>query len=152
MMDGSALPARETIEALRRYDGGAIANAIETFQVRLRNEGFTDGTIRSLFPDLPPVSGYAATARIRCSGPPPVGQSYDDRTDWWSYIVDVPAPRIVVIEDVDERAGLGALVGHVHAHILRALGCVAYITNGAVRDVDALRAAGLQAFAAHLSP
>lgn len=143
---------REAREALRRFEGGAIANAIETFDVRLRNEGFTDGSIRSFFPELPPVTGYAVTARIRCSTPPPVGHAYVDRTDWWSYILSVPAPRIVVVEDVDERTGLGAFIGHVHAQILCALGCVAYVSNGSVRDVFAVRASGLQLFAGGVSP
>jgi 4-hydroxy-4-methyl-2-oxoglutarate aldolase len=132
---GSAL-----LTALRALDGAAIANAIETFDVRLRNEGFADSSIRSLFPDLPPVAGYAVTARIRCSTPPPVGHQYADRTDWWQYIVKVPAPRFVVVEDVDDRPGLGGFVGELHATILRALECVGYATNGSVRDAPSVRA------------
>jgi len=128
------------LRALCALDGAAIANAIETFDVRLRNEGFADGSIRSLFPDLPPAAGYAVTAKIRCSTPPPVGYQYTDRTDWWHYIASIPAPRFVVVEDVDEHPGLGGFVGELHATILRALDCVGYATNGSVRDADAVRA------------
>jgi 4-hydroxy-4-methyl-2-oxoglutarate aldolase len=136
------------LDVLRALDGAAIANAIETFGVRLRNEGFADGSIRSLFPDLPPAVGHAVTARIRCSTPPPVGYQYTDRTDWWHYIATVPSPRLVVVEDVDESPGLGGFVGELHATILRALDCVGYATNGAVRDADAVRArVGLPMFA-----
>src|SRR5882724_1236707 len=109
--------------ALRRLDGCTIANAIERFDVRLRNEGFTDGRIRCLFERLAPVLGHAVTARIRSSTPPPVGHNYLDRTDWWTHINTVPAPRIVVVQDVDDTVGRGALVGEVHANILRALNC-----------------------------
>ena len=123
------------LSALRALDGAAIANAIERFDVRLRNEGFANPSIRCLSPLLPPAIGYAATARIRCSSPPPVGHHYHDRTDWWNYISSVPAPRFVVVEDIDEKAGLGGFVGSIHANILRALGCVGYATNGSVRDV-----------------
>lgn len=123
------------LNALRALDGAALANAIETFDVRLRNEGFADASIRSLCPSRPPAVGYAVTARIRCSSPPPVGHHYHDRTDWWNYIVSVPAPRFVVVEDIDERPGLGGFVGTVHGSILCALGCEAYATNGSVRDV-----------------
>jgi regulator of RNase E activity RraA len=152
-MTPEELAARQNaLRALRRFDGGALANAVETFNVRLRNEGFTDSRIRALFETLPPVAGHAVTARIRCSTPPPVGDSYLDRTDWWSYIVSVPPPRIVIVEDVDERPGLGAFLGHVHAEILRSLGCAAYVTNGSVRDVSGVRASGLQIFAGGLSP
>ena len=140
------------IEALRQLDSCAISNAIETFDVRLRNEGFTDAGIRCVFPTMRPAVGHAVTATIRCSAPPAVGPVYADRTDWWNEILRTPAPRIVVVQDVDDHPGLGAFVGEVHANILRALGCVAYITNGAVRDLPAVRASGLQLFAACTSP
>jgi len=140
------------IDQFRRMDTCAVSNAIESFEVRLRNEGFTRRGVHCLFPEMAPVVGYAVTATIRCSTPPPVGHLYADRTDWWSSILETPAPRVVVVQDVDEQPGLGAFVGEVHAHILRALGCVAYVTNGSVRDLPAVRNAGLQAFAAGMSP
>jgi regulator of RNase E activity RraA len=139
------------IESLRRLDACRVANAIETFDCRLRNEGFADGRVRASFPELPPAIGYAVTARIRGSAPPPVGHAYRDRTDWWSYILTVPPPRIVVVEDVDERPGLGAFVGHVHAQVLRALGCVGVVTNGSVRDLPAVRRMGFPLFAGGVS-
>jgi 4-hydroxy-4-methyl-2-oxoglutarate aldolase len=141
----------DLIEAYRRLRGAAVSNAIETFGVRLRNEGFADARIRCLFDDLRPVVGHAVTVRIRCSTPPPVGQRYHDRTDWWNFMLGVPAPRIVVAQDIDERPGLGAFVGGLHASILRALGCVAYVTNGSVRDLEAVRPSGFQFFASGVS-
>jgi 4-hydroxy-4-methyl-2-oxoglutarate aldolase len=135
------------IDEYRRLRGAAVSNAIETFDLRLRNEGFADPTLRCLYRELPPVVGHAVTARIRCTAPPPVGHSYHDRTDWWNYIVSVPAPRVVVVQDVDDRPGLGAFVGDVHARILHALGCVAYATNGSVRDLDEVHRLGFQFFA-----
>ena len=112
----------DLIEALHRLDACTVSNAIETFECRLRNEGFADGSIHAVFDDLPPIVGHAVTARIRCSTPPPVGHNYYDRTDWWTYVLTVPPPRIVVVEDVDERPGMGAFVGHVHAQILQSAG------------------------------
>ncbi|HEX7139007.1 MAG TPA: hypothetical protein VF219_14215, partial [Vicinamibacterales bacterium] len=108
--------------------------------------------IHCVFDDLPPVVGYAVTATVRSATPPPVGQVYADRTDWWNYIATVPTPRIVVVQDLDERPGLGAFLGEVHANVLRALGCVAYVTNGAVRDLPGVRRSHLQAFAGSVSP
>lgn len=137
----------ELIDRYRTLDTPSVSNAIETFDLRLRNEGFADSRLRGLIPNQPPVIGHAVTARIRCSAPPPVGHGYHDRTDWWNYIVSVPAPRIVVVQDVDERPGLGAFVGDVHTHILLGLGCVAYATNGTVRDLDDLGGLGFQLFA-----
>jgi 4-hydroxy-4-methyl-2-oxoglutarate aldolase len=126
------------LHALHALDGAAIANAIETFDVRLRNEGFADSSIRCLCPLLPPAVGFAVTARIRSSSPPPIGHHYHDRTDWWNYIVSVPAPRFVVVQDIDETPGLGGFVGGIHGSILRALSCEGYVTNGSVRDVGAV--------------
>jgi 4-hydroxy-4-methyl-2-oxoglutarate aldolase len=139
------------IEQYRRLSGSAVSNAIEAFDVRLRNEGFADGTLGCLFRDLPPVVGHAVTARMRSAAPPPVGHRYHDRTDWWTYIANAPSPRIVVVEDVDGRAGLGAFVGEVHATILKALGCVAYVTNGSIRDLDAVHTLGFQMFASGIA-
>lgn len=145
-MEASLGPAQ--LEALRRLDTCTVANAIETFDVRLRNEGYLDATVRSLLPRLGPMVGYAATVRIRCSNPPPVPvAAYAQRTDWWTSLLAIPAPRVVVIEDVDELRGSGAFLGEVHAHILRALDCAGVITNGSVRDVPAIEALGLPLFA-----
>jgi 4-hydroxy-4-methyl-2-oxoglutarate aldolase len=134
----------ELVDRYRGLNGAAVANAIEAFGVRLRNEGFADSTMRCLFPEQPGAIGHAVTARIRGSAPPPVGSSYHDRTDWWTYIVSVPAPRMVVVEDIDEHSGIGAFVGEVHATILQALGCVCYATNGTVRDAEIVRKFGFQ--------
>jgi regulator of RNase E activity RraA len=137
----------EQLEALRQVDGGTLANAIESFQKRLRNEGFVDSSVRCLFPHLPPVVGYAVTVKIRGSAPPVAGDAYVDRTDWWDYVVSVPAPRVVVVQDMATRPGLGSLLGAVHVNILRALGGVAAVTNGAVRGIPAAEGLNFQLFA-----
>lgn len=139
------------LDQLRPLDSSALSSAIEIFDVRLRNAGFTDGAVHCMFPDLPAVVGYAATARVRTSDPPMGSQSYYDRTDWWDHILSIPAPRIVVVEDVDQHPGLGAFIGEVHAYILSALGCVGVVTNGAVRGLPAARAIRLQMFAGNTS-
>jgi regulator of RNase E activity RraA len=141
----------EQFEALRRLDACMLANAIETFHQRLRNEGFVDGSIRCLFPRLQPMLGYAATVKIRGSAPPTTDGSYPDRTDWWDYINSLPAPRVVVVQDVAARPGLGSLVGAVHMNILRALHGVGVVTNGSVRDIPVAESAGFHFFAGSLS-
>jgi regulator of RNase E activity RraA len=75
------------------------------------------------------------------------GGTFHDRTDFWNSILDIPAPRILVLEDMDRPAGRGAFVGEVHAAILKALGCIGYVTSGAVRELPSVSAAGLQLFA-----
>ncbi len=137
----------ETLEQLRRLDTCAVSNAIEQFQVRTRNEGFVNGTVRCIFPNLPPTVGYAVTARIRSSSTPIAGRCYYDRPEWWSYVLTIPAPRFIVAKDVDDRPGIGALIGEVHANICKALDCCAFVTNGAVRDLPGIAATGFQVFA-----
>jgi 4-hydroxy-4-methyl-2-oxoglutarate aldolase len=132
------LLSKEAFDALRRLDTCAVEDAIEAFDLRARNTGFTDSSIRCMFEDFPPMLGYAATARLRSGDRPMSGRSYHDRTEWWNSILKVPAPRIVVLEDVDDPPGIGAFLGDVHAAMLKALGCVGYVTNGAVREVPAV--------------
>jgi 4-hydroxy-4-methyl-2-oxoglutarate aldolase len=139
------------LEQLRRLSTCVVASAIETFRVRLPNTGFTDSSVRCMFPDSPPVVGYAATARIRTSDPPMEGHNYYFRTEWWNEILRIPAPRIIVVEDLDRPPGLGAFVGEVHANILQALGSVALVTNGSVRDLPEVKATGFQLFAGNVS-
>ena len=136
---------------MRRLDACTLANAIETFHERLRNEGFADNSVRCLFPHLKPMLGYAATIKIRGSAPPTADSRYPDRTDWWDYILSLPEPRVLVVQDVATKAGLGSLVGAVHVNILRALGCVGAMTNGSVRDIPAAESLGFHLFAGSAS-
>lgn len=139
------------IESLSRLSSCQVADAIETFDVRLRNEGFMDSSVRCMFPDLPAMVGYAVTAHVRTSETPMTGSAYPDRTDWWAYLVTRPAPRVIVLEDLDRRPGLGSCAGEVHAHIFRALGCAGLVTNGAVRDLEGARSIGYCFFAANVA-
>ena len=141
----------EQLEALGQLDACTLANAIETFHERLRNEGFMDNTVRCLFPRLQPMVGYAATVKIRGSMPPMGKDPYPQRTDWWDYVNTLPAPRVAVVQDVATRPGLGSLVGAVHVSILQALHCVGVITNGAVRDIPAADSAGFHYFAGNVA-
>lgn len=149
-MNSNSLGPR-VLEELRHLDSCSVANAIETFGVRLRNSGFTDSTVHCVFDDLPPLVGYAVTVRIRTTDPPMEGESYYYRLDWLDHLMSVPPPRVLVVEDLDTNPGLGSFVGEVHANILLALDCLGVVTNGAVRDVDAARALQFQMFARNLS-
>jgi 4-hydroxy-4-methyl-2-oxoglutarate aldolase len=128
----------EVLDAIRQYDTCNVANAIETFGVRLRNEGFTRPGLRCVTGGSPRLIGYAATAHIRTSDPPVTGNTYLDRTDWWVGIQSLPAPRIAVIQDLNGEASLGCVAGEVHAAVLKAMQCQAIVTDGYVRDIPAV--------------
>jgi 4-hydroxy-4-methyl-2-oxoglutarate aldolase len=144
----------ETLEELRRLGTCVVSNAIEQFDVRLRNEGFTDSSIHCIFPEQPAIIGYAVTGRIR-SDMAPIGAPasavhagvFLERTDWWEHILSIPGPRIVALQDIGSHPGHAAFWGKVHANIHLRLGCVGAVTNGAVRFVDQVRHIGFQLFA-----
>ena len=145
------LLAETELDALRAFNTCMVANAVETFNVRLRNTGFTDASIHCMVEDAPPMVGYAVTARLRSDAPPMSGGTFRDRSDFWNDVLQVSAPRVLVLQDMDDRPGRGAFIGDVHASILRALGCVGYLTNGAVRELPGVRAAGLHLFAGNVA-
>jgi len=95
--------------------------------------------------------GYAATCKVRSADPPMVGSRYVERTDWWRHIGSIPAPRVLVMQDIDDPPGTGAFLGKVHVSILMALGCVGAITNGTARELPGIEASGFQVFAGRLA-
>src|SRR5689334_3455901 len=109
------LETPKLLAEIRQFDTCTIANAIETFNVRLRNEGYTRPGLRCVTGGEPRILGYAATARLRSSDPPMSGKAYLDRTDWWTMIERLPMPRIAVIQDLDTGEGAASCVGEVHA-------------------------------------
>ncbi|HVM51428.1 MAG TPA: hypothetical protein VMU04_25580 [Candidatus Acidoferrum sp.] len=139
------------LEAIRRLDTCTVANAIETFGVRLRNEGYMDDSVRCLLPHFQPMLGYAATVTIRGSAPPTDDGFFPERTDLWDYMLTVPAPRVLVMQDLASRPGAGALIGVVHMNILRALHGVGVVTNGTARNLPAAENVGLHLFASGVS-
>jgi regulator of RNase E activity RraA len=139
-------------DRLRRLDTCTVSNVIERLNVRLRNEGFVHDSVRCLFPRQPPMLGYAVTATIRSSTQPITGGWYYDRMEWWASFNAVPAPRVIVLQDVDRVPAFGAFIGEIHANIAAALGCVGCVTNGAVRDVPAIEPLGFHLFAGGVSP
>ena len=137
-----------TLEALTKIDTPSICNAIEGFDVRPRTEGFMSADIRSQLPSLPAVAGYAVTAMISAKSPHGPQASRDD---WWDFIMSVPAPRFVGIQDIDDPA-FGAYWGENNSNIHKALGCVGVATNGTVRDLDEVRPLGFQLFSPNVAP
>ncbi len=154
-----AAPAATTLEPLsqaifdgiRQFDTCTIANAIERFRVRLRNEGFTRPGLRCVTGDSPRLLGYAATCRVRSADPPMSGNAYVDRTDWWEIIGHLPVPRIAVFQDLDAASSGASTIGEVHAAILKAFHCEGVITNGSVRDIPGVSRMQFPMFASAVS-
>ena len=143
--------SRATFDAIRQFDTCTIANAIEHFKVRLRNEGYTLPGLQCVTGGSPRLLGYAATCRVRSADPPMSGNAYVDRTDWWEKMGLLPVPRIAVFQDLDAAASGAATIGEVHAAILKAFHCEGVITNGSVRDVPGVSQMQFPMFASAVS-
>jgi 4-hydroxy-4-methyl-2-oxoglutarate aldolase len=139
-------------QKLKTLDTCTMSNAIERLHVRLRNEGFVAGALHCRFRNLEPMLGYAVTGRIRSASAPMSARCYYDRMDFWRYLASLPAPRVMVFEDLDPRPSPGAFVGEMHALIGLALNCIGYVTNGAVRDLAPVKALGFHLFSGSVSP
>jgi len=135
----------ETLAALRGLSTPTVANAIELFDVRPRNQGYMSPEIHCLFPDLGVMVGHAVTIRFAAGQP---AAKPGSRYDSWKYILQTPEPRVLVLQDMDQPPGAGAFIGEVMATIHQRLGCVGAVTNGCVRDLDEVRALGFHFFAA----
>lgn len=132
------------LEALQKISTPTVSNAVELFNLRPRNEGFMSPEIRSLFPDLGVMVGYAVTARFGAEQPATKPTS---RYDLWKRIVEIPEPRVMVMQDLDYPPGVGAYFGEVQSTIHKRLGCVGVVTNGHVRDLDEVHPMGFHYFA-----
>ncbi len=135
------------LSLLRRFDTPTVCNVIELLDVRPRNEGFMDRSIKACFPRLPPVVGYATTATFRSAQPGEKGDVYASLVDQVERILgEVPAPRMVVFQDLDDPPA-AATFGEVMCTVYQAFGCVGLITSGAARDLEQVDKLGFACFA-----
>jgi regulator of RNase E activity RraA len=151
-MSEDLLPA-ELLDELRRFDTPTICNALEEVMPARRAIGFTTENMVCADPALPPMVGYARTATMRAAEPS--GQAPAEiragRAAYYSYIAEGPAPAVVVMQDLDAKPGIGAFWGEVNSNVHHALGALGVVTNGSIRDLDAL-APGFQLVAGNVGP
>src|SRR6185436_10159392 len=102
----------EELNLLRAINTPTIANAIEVLGFRERSEGFTNSSIRCMFPDLGVMVGHAITATIRSATPPDKSRDASMKA-YWDHIANFPAPRVVVAQDLSQPAA-GAWWGEVN--------------------------------------
>src|SRR5215472_9168260 len=133
------------LRLLAQYDTPTISNTIELFEVRPRNEGYTDGRIRACFPEMPPAVGYASTATMRCAFPRREGDVYGSLDEQVARFSELPGPPIVVFQDLDDPA-VAATFGEVMCTTYKTFGAAGLITSGAARDLDQVRRLGFPAF------
>lgn len=143
----------EDLNKLTQWDTPTICNGLEIVCPQRRASGFTTHPLVCLDVSLPPVIGYARTARIRATAPSVESAQHNQslRLNYYEYVATGVKPSIVVIEDLDAAPGFGAFWGEVNTHIHRGLGALGCVTNGSMRDLPD-SAADFQLLAGQVGP
>ena len=102
-------------------------------------------------PQMGAMVGYAITVIIEPGNPKHPENNPNASSQYREYIASLPAPKIVIVQDIDKPDNYGSFWGEVNSNIHRTLGCVGTITDGSIRDVDEMCNAGFKALARRLS-
>ena len=143
-MDGLS---SEQIEKLRSVDSPTIFNIIDLFDIRSSLAGYTNHKVESVYPDLPPMVGYAVTASFRGAYNPRVDNPQGNVHRLIIGSKQVPAPHVVVIQELDEPP-VAAIYGELFVTALKALGFAGLVTNGLGRDYQQVKEKSLPCFTA----
>jgi regulator of RNase E activity RraA len=145
------LSTAELFDQLRQFDTPTICNALEVVRGERFTHGFTRRRLLAAKPNAPAIVGFARTAMIRTAEPfDPAGRR-ERLFAYYAHIESGPETRVAVIQDLDDPPGLGAFWGEVNTTVHWGLGCVGAITNGSMRDLDAMHP-NFQCLAGSLSP
>lgn len=134
------------IQLLKEIDTPTICNAIETFKVRGRIEGFLGMDIRCLSPELGTMVGYVVTVTVD-STTSEVAPDNKAWADWVRAMEAAPKPIVLVFQDVGPQPRKSAHMGEVMTTIATRLGAVGLVTDGGVRDLLEVRRLGFHYFA-----
>src|SRR5215217_1081435 len=135
---------------LGKADSPTIANVIELFEAQSRVAGYSNATLKAVYPTLPPAVGYAVTATFRSAYPATTWNAADGGTGGAKAgyggmpqliedAMSIPEPRIIVFQDLDEPA-ISATYGEMMVTAFQTFGFVGLITSGAARDIEQVRA------------
>ncbi len=143
----------ETLAVLRRNDTPTVCNALEHVMGGRTAEGFTKSPIVCADPGLPPIVGFARTARIRASSPAqrPAAEVRALRMVYYEYVASGEGPNVVVIEDTDWPHCIGGFWGEMQVAQHKGLGIAGTVTNGVLRDLGMLDP-GYQVVAGSVGP
>ena len=142
----------ELIRELAGFSSPTITNVVATYPSHPLclhlydpwvDNWHTDHSIRPMFPELPPVAGYAVTCVI---GLPDPGKPKCTVVDIMEAIIASPKPAVFVYQqdfppDILPRSGL---LGEIMLTAMNMLGCVGAISNGPSRDIAEIRKLGIQ--------
>ncbi len=133
-----------TLEFLRGVDSPTVANAIETFNLRDRSDGFVGGSVECQFPDLGVMVGRAVT--VTMSSAPGAPGNRDGYWKMWDAVAAAEGPTVIAIQDVSGKPERCAYAGEMMATLAQRLGAVGMVTDGALRDVQEVHDIGFHYF------
>lgn len=141
---------RFLIEALADSSTALLCNAYDFMGI---HSPCTNWDIEYLTPEFPPMVGEALTIKLDCSTKDEeiqyeMEQKAPEENLWYQLIERAEhsrIPQVVVIESVGNYS-YGAVIGDGMAKTMLAAGCAGFLTNGAVRDLDDVKKAGLKTF------
>ncbi|MBI2190439.1 MAG: RraA family protein [Planctomycetes bacterium] len=148
----------QKIMKLVEFDTPTVANGLEMLGVRDPSAGYAGPDVRALTPELGVRVGVAVTARLDTTSP---GTDHPPSlwNEWLRHMQEAarddgshPVPVFGVIESVGPRPRHTVTLGDGMATVMKMAGVVGFITNGAIRDIEGVRAVPLACWGAGLSP
>jgi regulator of RNase E activity RraA len=156
----SGLSEDDIIEGLREIDTPTISNVVATYPksddcLKLydawHGRWYTDTSIKCVYPDMGPVVGYVATV-VFCEE----SEEYKGVGRWAlpEHIDSTRRPVVLVAEQQfpPELADRVGLFGEMMTTQYKALGVAGVVTNGPMRDVDAIEPLGVQYYSTGVTP
>ena len=140
----------ETLAKLREIDTPTVSNAVESFGVRPRMLGHTDASIQCMFPEMGVVLGYAVTFTTS-EYAPGEERTHTSRITLYEAVAAAPRPCVLVQQDVGPKPRSACFWGEIMSNLFSRLGVEAVVTNGVVRDLDAMREAGFKTWCAGMT-
>ena len=154
------LSEREMLEKLKGFDTPSITNVVATYPKNplclglyepWRSNWYTDQSVRSIYPELGRLVGYAVTAVYSLPDP-----NFDRLAmkDLVEALAKSKKPSIIVIKqdfppEILPKVGLS---GGNMTTMFKACGAVGVVTNGPSRDVDEIRPLKFQYLMSGVTP
>lgn len=141
------------LDELAAFTTPAVLNGLKRLGMRPGEfETSERAAVRCMAPELGARVGVAVTRTVsthreeKPGGDPSQASTLSTAFD--ELVASVPGPKVLVVQNVGDWRGPVCIWGEVAANINMAMGFVAGITNGPVRDVAEMRARGFPTFAA----
>ena len=137
--------SKKQLDELRQFDSPTVCNAVELWDLRPRNTGYMNSSIKACFPTFPPMVGYALTSTFRSMAPPRGGDAYGSIGTQLDALASIPGPPVIVFQDLDEPCA-AATFGEVMCSTYKKFGAEGLITSGTGRDLAQVEALGFPVF------